>query len=78
MVKQMSKTIHQTHTNTSEALSLLHDLTAPATDEGPSQISEILTTLTAIAESQARMERRQEQLEQKIVSFLRALQSSSV
>ena len=52
--------IRETKGKAQEAVNLLESLTAPPQGEQPSQIQEILAALTAILESQRRMEQLQE------------------
>ena len=77
MVRQMGTTIHETHARTGEALSLLHDLAAPP-GEAPSQITEILSALTALLESQRRIEQQQEAQQRTLDRLLRAVQPRPV
>lgn len=78
MVRQLGATIQETHQRTGEALSLLHDLAAPPPGETPSQITEILSTLTAVLESQRRIEQQQEAQQRTLDRLLRAVQPRPV
>jgi len=78
MVRQLGATIQETHQRTGEALSLLHDLAAPPASETPSQITEILSALTAVLESQRKIEQQQEEQQRTLDRLLRAVQPRTV
>lgn len=54
--------VDETRDLAGQAVGMLADLTAPKDAQEPSQIQEILAALTAIAESQARLEAQQERI----------------
>lgn len=74
MLRQLGETIEETHQRAGEALNLLHDLAAPPPGEAPSQITEILSALTAVLGSQRRIEQQQEAQQRTLDRLLRAAQ----
>ena len=73
-VRKLAGTIAQTHELAGQAVGYLADMATSREGEGPSQIEGLVLAVAVIAESQARMEERQERMEAKLDRVLRLLQ----